>query len=494
MGRNTRRRKKRQTQCRKKESPQTNKNAFKVLWQWFLPNSGIFSKLPLHGNVHWKPMSLVFLTLCWAWSDTRNLTEAFVEAADCCQKMFGPSLPTSYGGFMGALLSATPKLLPLLRQNLQLRMAQIGGRFWCISGWVPIAFDGSRSSAPRTVANEAAFCAANYGQGRTAKYRKKKSKGMRRKQNKKNKPQPQEPQAWITMMWHMGLRLPWNWRLGPSNSSERAHVMEMVQADKYPRNTLFCGDAGFVGYPLWACLLGKGANFLVRVGANVSLLQKQVHYVPDAKAKDTRVLCWPKTVMKSNQPPLHLRLVRIRLGRADAWMLTSVLDKRKLTAKAILRFYKMRWGIEVEFRGLKQTLDRAKLRSRNAQRLLVELDWSILGMAVAELFALKEQLSSRASPSTDKNNAADPLKRSLAKTMRALRRCLGNLKEVPQSGQDLRTQLRKAVTDSYKRKRPKRARYRRKNPDKKPLGDPEIRILTEEENVKLQQIEWQIAA
>ena len=154
----------------------------------------------------------------------------------------------------------------------------------------------------------------------------------------------------------------------------------------------------------------------------------------------------------------------------------------------------MRWGIEVEFRGLKQTLDRAKLRSRNAQRLLVELDWSILGMAVAELFALKEQLSSRASPSTDKNNAADPLKRSLAKTMRALRRCLGNLKEVPQSGQDLRIQLRKAVTDGYKRKRPKRARYRRKNPDKKPLGDPEIRILTEEENVKLQQIEWQIAA
>ena len=64
-------------------------------------------------------------------------------------------------------------------------------------------------------ANERAFCAKDYGKGKTAKYRKKKTKGMRRKKNEKNKPQPQEPQAWITLLWHMGLRLPWMWRWGP---------------------------------------------------------------------------------------------------------------------------------------------------------------------------------------------------------------------------------------------------------------------------------------
>ena len=31
-------------------------------------------------------------------------------------------------------------------------------------------------------------------------------------------------------------------------------------------------------------------------------------------------------------------------------------------------FYKMRWGIEIEFRGLKQTLDRAKLSYRTPER------------------------------------------------------------------------------------------------------------------------------
>ena len=148
----------------------------------------------------------------------------------------------------------------------------------------------------------------------------------------------------------------------------------------------------------------------------------------------------------------------------------------------------------MEFRGLKQTLDRAKLRSRNDKRLLVELDWSILAMAVAELLALKEQLTQRSSKSSDQHFAPDPLKRSLANTMRALRRCLSNLNEVPKPGQDLSSQLRDAVTDCYIRKASKRARYRPPNPDKKPLGDPKLRPLEPEEKQKLQEMQTTVAA
>ena len=93
------------------------------------------------------------------------------------------------------------------------------------------------------------------------------------------------------MMWHMGLRLPWSWRLGPSNSSERAHVMEMLQHGKYPKKTLFCGDAGFVGFPLWSAILERGGHFLVRVGANVSLLTEYADY---ELGQDGYVLCWLK--------------------------------------------------------------------------------------------------------------------------------------------------------------------------------------------------------
>ena len=67
--------------------------------------------------------------------------------------------------------------------------------------------------------------------------------------------------------------------------------------------------------------------------------------------------------MQSDQPPLRLRLVKIRLGKTKAWMLTSVLNPAKLTKKQMISFYKMRWGVEVEFRGLKQTLDRSRLHT-----------------------------------------------------------------------------------------------------------------------------------
>ncbi len=474
---------------RQAKTPATNNQNLQALRDWFLPEDSIFSKLRFHGNSKWLPMGLVWLALCWAWCETRNVTDAFDEAVTACRRMFGAAPLSTYQGFMGALVTWTPSFMPVLRGVLQQRMEQIGGKFYRIDGWVPIAFDGSRSSAPRTKSNEAALCAKNFGKGKTAKYRKKKSKGMRRKKNQRNKAQPQEPQAWITMMWHMGLRLPWCWLLGPSNSSERQHVMAMADTESFPKNTLFCGDAGFVGYPLWSCLGARGYDFLVRVGANVSLLTTEADCVFKKAGKGFLVYCWPKTMMQAGQPPLRLRLVQVDLGKIKVWMLTSVVDERRLTTKAIVRFYQMRWGIEVEFRGLKQTLNRGKLRCRDAKRLLAELDWSIMAMAVAELLALKEQLAKRPPKSGKTSRAGDPVKRSLAQTVRALRKCLRNLHDSPAPGEDLASRLRDAVTDSYIRKAAKGARYRPANPDKKPLGDPKLRRVTQQEKQTLKRAE-----
>ena len=43
----------------------------------------------------------------------------------------------------------------------------------------------------------------------------------------------------------------------------------------------------------------------------------------------------------------------------------------------MVRYYKMRWGIEVEFRGLKQAIGNRKLRCRTGDRALTELDWAM---------------------------------------------------------------------------------------------------------------------
>ena len=264
--------------------------------------------------------------------------------------------------------------------------------------------------------------------------------------------------------------------------------MEMLGKEECPENTLFCGDAGFVGYPLWSAIATAGQDFLIRVGANVNLLSEKAGI---KKCGGGVVLCWPKDKMNSGAPPLRLRLIQVKVGKTKMWMLTSVLDHKKLTKRKIIRYYEMRWGIEVEFRGLKQTIDKHKLRCRNSDRLLVELDWSIGAMAIAELIALREQIpnESEADP-----GSYDPKDRSLANTMRALRQCMRNLSKYPKPGDGVLDQLARALVQRYEKRTDKRARYRPKNPDKKPLGDPVIRKINKEERQQLRKVGESIAA
>ena len=480
----------------KKSVPRAqNKIDFGNQLDWFYDQENIFSKMKFHGNTKWNPRHLSSQALIFSWSEKFCVTDAFDESYKRSQKLGIPTALDTYQGFIRALANHRDRFIPSLSSHLQQKMKDIAGSFWQVHGFVPIAFDGSRNSAPRTESNEQEFCASNHGTGKTAKYRKKKTKGMRRTQNEKNKPAAPKPQIWITMMWQMSLRLPWKWRLGPSNSSERSHVSEMIRGGNFPKKTLFCGDAGFVGYDFWRSILKKGQNFLVRVGANVSLLSENMDY---KRLKDGTVLCWPKGKSQSDEPPLKLRLVQVKIGKTKMYLLTSVLDKQSLSKKQMIRFYKMRWGIEVEFRGLKQTLKKTNLRCRNSQRTYAELDWSIMAMAVAELFALKEQISAhQAQQSQAKTTVArgySPHDRSLANTMRAIENCLAYLDDVPDPGDNLFITLRGAMTDDYIRKSKKKARYCPKNPDKKPLGDPKIRKLNLQEKKKRLEINQTIAA
>ena len=182
---------KRKTRAKQK----TNSDQLRSLLEWLLPHDGIFTGLRLHGNTTWLPKCLVVLAVCWAWAETRNVTDAFTSAVEWSRLTGHAAVPATYQGFLRALVRWTESLLPILWRVIHQRMETIAGTFWEIGGWVPIAFDGSRSSAPRTEVNEKALCAKNFGKGNTAKYRKKKTKGMRRRKSEKNKAQPQEPQA-----------------------------------------------------------------------------------------------------------------------------------------------------------------------------------------------------------------------------------------------------------------------------------------------------------
>jgi hypothetical protein len=428
----------------------------------------IFADLKFHGNTKWHVLDLIVLAIVWVWSDKTQLTAAFLEAHHWSMQVLSRVAVGTYQGLLKALVTWTAKLLPLIWERLHQLMEEHGGKHWRVGRWLALAVDGSRVSVPRTKDNEKALCAPHYGKSATAKYRRRKRKaaGVRRRAKKS---EPVKPQIWITLLWHLGLQMPWSWMTGPSNSSERNHLRKMLAEQKFPINTLFCADAGFVGYELWKAIIDLGHSFLIRVGANVTLLRK-LGYVQERRGI---VYFWPGHAAKSQQPPLVLRLLRLKVGTCTMHLVTNVLDHKRLTVEDAIRLYQLRWGVELQFRTMKQTFGRRKLRSKTPDRALVELDWSLLGLWMIQLFAVKEQIEIGEVPEHC----------SVSLAIQVIRTTFQRLSERPD--QDFWEQLRSATKDRYKRTASKKARYRPNYKDKPAAGEPKVRLATQQHKVML---------
>jgi Transposase DDE domain len=431
---------------------------------------GIFANLKFHGNTSWQVLDLVVLAVVWVWSADACLTGAFDEACRWSKQVLGRAAVGTFQGLMKALVTWTRALVPLLWERLQRLMHEHGGEHWRVGRWLALAVDGSRVSVPRTKDNEAAFCAPKYGQSYSARHRRKKRKaaGIR---SRAKKPEPVKPQIWITLLWHLGMQMPWSWRTGPSYSSERDHLRQMINEQKFPKNTLFCADAGFTGYELWKAILDADHSFLIRIGANVKLLRK-LGYV---REREGIVYFWPDHAARTKQRPLVLRLFCLKVGNCKMHLVTNVLDDKQLSAKDAVQLYKLRWGVELQFRTMKQTFGRRKLRSRTPDRALVELDWSFLGLWMIQLFAVKEQV--------EIGEAPDNCSASLA--IQIIREMFQHPSE--RSEKELRVKLQEATKDQYKRKASKRGRYRPNYKDKPKAGGPIVRTATKQHKVMLRQ-------
>jgi hypothetical protein len=170
-----------------------NGEALLAAVRWVV-DARIFDELKLHCNTTWKPVDLILLTVVWAWSEASTLTGAFDEAHRWSQQMLSRAAVSTYQGLMGALVGSTGRLLPLLWQRLQALMEKHGGDHWRIGCWLPLAVDGSRIDAPRTRANERAFCAANFGGSRMADCRRRISRRQGRPERRRRR-QPLAAQA-----------------------------------------------------------------------------------------------------------------------------------------------------------------------------------------------------------------------------------------------------------------------------------------------------------
>ena len=408
----------------------------------FLPHRG----LPLRREdrrVRWTDRLLVAMAMLMAWQAAPTLKDAF----EACWQVVTGMYPTrrraghTYEGFIKALQRQSGRLMPIVAAALREAVREVARCCWRIEGWVVMGVDGSRIDCPRTAANQKAFGCA--GRDKTT------------------------PQQFVTAVLHVGTGLIWDWRRGGGKDAERNHLREMIAT--LPARAMLLADAGFTGYELLKELIASGRSFIIRCGGNVRLLRKLGFAL---REHDGIVYLWPQK--HRGQEPLVLRLVVVHDGRKAVYLLTSLLEESALSDGQVARMYRRRWGIEVFYRSLKQTMEKRKMHSTSPAKAQVELDWAMCGLWMLGLLTVERMVRRQVSPT----------RWSVAESLRVVRRIMSG-RGGRQAAKDL-CALARAVKDAYRRRRPKTARDWPHKKTEAPPKPPKIRTARRREKQEAQ--------
>ncbi|MFH5804653.1 IS4 family transposase [Alienimonas sp. DA493] len=273
-------------------------------------------------------------------------------------------LPRTYTGFADALIRRHRPLAEAVWRRCRRRLPAVAGdafRGACggLPDWTVLAADGTRLNCPRSAANEAGLDPiGKAGIG---------------------------PQIAGTLLFHVGSSLPWDVRLGPGRDGEQTQLTEMF--GDLPAKTLLLADAGFSSCAALRRLATDEHAFLIRAGGNRRLLTElsnlgECEYADGRSGRGQQVWLWPQNLRRAGETPLSLRLIELETDRSDCpnlFLLTN-LPTAELSDAQAAELYKLRWGVEVGFRTLKQTLEGRTLRSRTPKRALAEAEWLVLSL------------------------------------------------------------------------------------------------------------------
>ncbi len=401
-----------------------------------------------------QPLVLVLLVMTWCCGDSvpERFETAKAYCAVCLSKRRRPG--KSVQGFQKALAKLPASVLRAVAKGVRQRLLVLFSNTaaWMDSGFVPLGADGSRLECPR-----AAELEQRLGQA-----------------GKKDS----APTLWVTALVHLRLGLLWSWRLGKGTASERGHVQQMLTT--LPARALIVADAGFNGFPLAQAIVACGASFLIRMSAKVTLLTEGG--VLAKRFREGNVYYWPQAAQAAAEKPLQVRLLRIRGKKkgADVWLLTNVLDGERLTRARAGQFYRWRWENEGLFRAYKRTLGKVKLLSRTVALVHREAEGSLLAM---QILLAQGALALRMKSQTAVGEMTSPRKvlllirseiqgRMTPRQRNRFHRFLAEAKR----------ERRARTTVKAKRKWPRRGDHEAPKP-------PKIRKLTEQQKVRIYQLE-----
>jgi hypothetical protein len=298
-----------------------------------------------------QPLLLVLLVMTWCCGDSQP--ERFETARAFCAVLLPKRRRPgrTVQGFQKALAQVPARALRAVAAGIRKVLAARLASRWLEYGFVPIGCDGSRVECPR-------------------------AQELERRLGQAHKPGA-APALWVTALVHLRLGIPWAWRLGKGTASERAHLVQLLPS--LPAGALLVTDAGYGGFAMAQALVQHRACFLMRMCSNVTLYTDQA--VAAADYREGVVYHFPAQ-RHPHVPPLRLRLIRVRAKTAknDVWLLTNVLEARRLSAAQAAQFYRWRWENEGQFRAYKRTLAKLKLVSRTVRLVHREAEGSLVAL------------------------------------------------------------------------------------------------------------------
>ena len=398
-------------------------------------------------------LTLLLLTYCQGDAVAERFAIARAYCVVCLPQRRRPG--RTAGGFHKALARLPMPVLRVVAAGIRRVLASRLSQRWQEGGFIGFGCDGARLECPRAEELEQRLGCAG----------------------KKDS----APTLWLTALVHLQLGLPWAWRWGKGTASERHHLLQLLPL--LPAAALVVADAGYFGLRLAYALAGAAVAFLLRMSSLVTRYTTQ--HVRLERFREGLVYYWPKKAHKAGQRPLLLRLIRIR-GRKrpyDVWLLTNVLERRRLSAAAAGQWYRRRWESAGLFRTYKRTLKKVKLVSRTVRLVHREAEGSLLA---TQLLLALGVLALRRGARSGEAKGCSPRKVLLAVRAEMGVRLRRGQRRFYQQLQQAERERRQRRSAKEKREWPRRKGHQ-------PPKPPKILKLTKKQKVLLSQLECEEA-
>lgn len=386
-----------------------------------------------------QPLILTVLMMTWCCGDSQaeRFETAKGFAAVCLSKRRRPG--KSVPGFQKALAKLPTVVLKAVAAGVRQQLLKLLDL--TSEGFIAFGCDGSSMETPRVAELERRLDPVLKKEAR--------------------------PQVWVTALVHLRTGVLWSWRLGKGYSRERAHLQVLLVT--LPDGALVVADAGFNGYEMAQAIMQAGASFLIRMSGKDRLYITRT--VPMGKFTEGEVWLWNQEAQRANLPPLRVRLICIpgTDQRRDVWVLTNVLDAKRLPVAMASRYYRWRWENEGLFRTFKRTLAKVRLMSRTVRLVHRE--------AEAALLATQLLLAQGARALPSDASKTEPQRCSPRKLLLAVRAVITG-KIGARDGTTFHQRLEKAIRENRKRTSSKVKRTWPKRGDHKPLKPPRFLMLT----------------